>query len=272
MRLNVRMTTSGVLAAVGLVSGLVLASPDVFALGVEWPGAATLRNAPAVVPAPLPDRSLHPAYGQVFSPDSEPYGSSYEQWLVRGMQYTWSIPTAYSPLANLADNNCAIAQTDPVWFLGISGSVPGTHRCLIPQGVAIMVGHARVNINVPNVCGQVGSFSTRELQAQLAALVDTATNVSITVDGATVPNVANRFRVNTPAFSAAFAKEQVGNAFCPPDDPVPPGVYNTVSQGFAVILKPLRPGPHEVKVHVEFPGLFTFDDTYQIDVVPVNRH
>jgi hypothetical protein len=231
-----------------------------------------------VVQVPLPDRSLRPAFTGVFPGESEPYGLSYGQWLAKGLQMTWSIPPAYNSVAESTapqnNNNCAVGQTDPVWFLGISGTIDGgTHRCLIPHGTAVMTGFSFINYNVPYVCGQGASLSAKELLAQINESLDSATNVSITIDGATVPNVANRFRVTAPTFWLAQAKDQFGNETCPPNDQIPPGVYSpSTGAGFVVILKPLALGAHLIKIHTEFPGFRTFDDTYEVTVVPVRIH
>jgi hypothetical protein len=83
----------------------------------------------------------------------------------------------------------------------------------------------------------------------------------ITVDGVTVSGL-DRFRTQTPLFSYTL----------PPDNlyGLPPtNATLAVSDGTAVMVKPLPRGAHRIVVHIEAPALGgTIDVVYNLTVVP----
>ena len=71
----------------------------------------------------------------------------------------------------------------------------------------------------------------------------------------------DRYRTQTPLFSYTF----------PPDNlyGLPPGDALAISDGTAVIVKPLPPGDHRVVVHIDAPALGGIADiVYNLTVVP----
>jgi hypothetical protein len=76
------------------------------------------------------------------------------------------------------------------------------------------------------------------LQACAQALFDTPTTVSLSVNGAAVPNV-EQYRVQSTPFTVALPE---GNSLG-----LPPAVATTVLEGYFVLLAPLPPGEHEVR-------------------------
>lgn len=136
-----------------------------------------------------------------------------------------------------------------------------------------MMGVGQININAPGLCGQVGSLSARELREQLAPLFDPAV-VSISIDGAVVPNVAQRFRIKSPVFSLALPVENVVSQYCGGLGSIPARVHSpAVGDGVFTIIPPLRVGAHVMRVHYEnsAPGV-NQDFDHRFDVMPVMRH
>lgn len=191
------------------------------------------------------------------------------QWL----QLTWTLPPAASPFGDTTGTNCMVAQRGPVWFLGSNSVIGGTQqKCTIPEDRAVAVGFVQININVYPHCGQTVPLPGWVLRSQLAQNFDSATNVSITVDGVPIPDVASQFRIKAKLFSIGFPQDNLLNQFCAPEG-LPAGVYSPVAgEGIFVILKPLSVGKHSIRVYMEIKRFgWIIDDNFDIDVAAVTR-
>jgi hypothetical protein len=128
---------------------------------------------------------------------------------------------------------------------------------------ALFPGCNFVDVNTPNICGQVGDQSVAELRQPATDFIDQVTNVSVTLDG-TALKVR---RVQSEIFEVAMPED---NLFDSPGCDVPGGVYSpSVDEGFYVQLKPLAAGTHTVHIQASGPGGFSQDVTYDLTVVPV---
>ena len=107
-----------------------------------------------------------------------------------------------------------------------------------------------MQINTPNVCGQNGALSVRELRVAAASLIDGAVNLSVTVDDIPIKNFR---RVKSVVFEVALPADNVFVAPCAPL-PVPAGIYSpAVDDGIYVRLEPLDIGSHALHFHAESP-------------------
>lgn len=256
------------LAAAAWLLGTWSAAGPAQAVGSQYPLLGRPAGSLAAAPAAAADRSLRPAFWHVFPAESEPYGRSYPEWLAEWLQYYYTMPDPVDP-GEASGKYCMAAQRGPVWLpLNSTGEI----HCTIPADRAVVMGVAQINFNAPGLCGQVGSLSARELREQLAPLFDPAV-VSISIDGAVVPNVAHRFRIKSPVFSLALPADNIVNQACGGAGSIPAGVYSpAVGDGVFVIVPPLRAGAHVVQVHYENPALgVNQDSTFRFDVVPVLR-
>lgn len=201
------------------------------------------------------------------------------QWV----QWALSIPTSVNPQLGSDDPNptvdystagkCVVGQRGSIWFLaGVFLGGTATRTCSVPEGKSLFFPVANSeNINTPNVCGQVGDLSVKDLRAMSAAFIDGVTNVSATLDGKTIRDVQ---RLQSEVFDVALPD---ANVF---DDPcmkanlgdVPAGIFSpAVDDGYYVTLHPLKEGQHTLQFHAENPAQsFTEDVTYKLTVVPVS--
>jgi hypothetical protein len=83
-----------------------------------------------------------------------------------------------------------------------------------------------------------------ELVACAAALLDRPLRLGATLDGAAIPDL-ERYRVRSPRFTVALPP---GNRLG-----VEPGVAAMVSDGYWLLLAPLPPGEHLLRVGVTLP-------------------
>jgi len=114
--------------------------------------------------------------GTAFADDNQLSGLTAQWW-----QFMLSIPTGVNPLVDLTGVDCVIVQRGPVWFLG--GTFSGgsaTRTCSVPESEGLFFPVVnQVFFNTPN-CGQNGvSFTADQLRRQAAAIVDSATNLSV---------------------------------------------------------------------------------------------
>jgi hypothetical protein len=207
--------------------------------------------------------------------DSEDMASgefrSFAKLSAEWQQWALSIPTPENPQLDATGKNCVVGQRGPICFLaGIFGGGSVTRTCSVPEGKALYFPVINsVQINTPNVCGQPGALSVRELRDAATLFIDGATNVSVAVDGIAIKKLR---RVRSEVFVVALPENNVFVEPCAPL-PVPAGIYSpAVDEGFYVLLNPLPLGPHALHFHAENPSAvpaFTLDVTYILTVVPV---
>jgi len=181
-------------------------------------------------------------------------------------QWALSIPTGANPLADDTGANCMVGQRGGTWFLAGSFTGPTVVRdCDVPEGTALFFPVINyVNLNTPNVCGQNSNdISAKDLRAQIAPFIDSATNVVVTLDGKAVRNAK---RVQSEVFSLALPEDNLFDAGCAPAG-VPEGIYSpAIGDGIYVKLEGLSKGAHTLRFSAEIPG-FALDITYNLVVV-----
>jgi len=128
------------------------------------------------------------SFGQVFPPNSQPYGVSYQEWVARFWQRLLSLPVdAASYSAPLSDG-----QSGQVWLLASPlGSPPSaTMQFSIPAGKAMLISPLSIWPDNAN-CPSFTDFTVDELRAQVSGEWSQVTETSITIDGVTIPGLTN---------------------------------------------------------------------------------
>jgi hypothetical protein len=198
----------------------------------------------------------------VYSPDSKPYGMTYPEWTSKWWQWLVSIPEHNSPAADDTGKNCDQKQNGPVWFLAGTTGGAAERTCSIPAGKAILfpiVNSECSYLEFPAI------KSLPELIKCARADNDRTTNLRATVDGVSLQQLAEKYRILSPFFGITFPQNNLLGA--------PPGNTQMISDGFWVFLQPLAIGKHEI----HFSGLtvgnpttgtsnFAIDTTYHITV------
>jgi hypothetical protein len=219
----------------------------------------------------VPSVMAQSAGPKVIPPNSVTFGRTYSEWSAGWWQWALSIPSANHPLFDKGD--CSVGQSGPVWFLGgkfCANNDPncGTNNvvrsCNVPAGKALYI----AVLNAENSALELKDPKAQiaDIRAGNAAAMDGASNFSFEIDGAAIPHLKDRFRVQSTAtvftipddnlFTAIGEGNFTGGAYFPVMDD---GVY--------VMLSPLPAGPHQIHFHAGFPAFaFTLDITYNIDV------
>jgi hypothetical protein len=201
----------------------------------------------------------------VYQPGAHPFGATYAEWQARWFTWFMEIPAPINPLFDETGENCAVDQSGPVWFTGpVAHPGTTTRACTIPTGTGIFVlgvGNECSDIEPPPFFGETEA----ELRACAAegfeAFFGDAT-VAISVDGVDVGDL-NRYRTQTPLFGYTLPADNVFGA------PAGTTATKAISDGNAVIVKPLSPGLHRIAIHINAPALGgVVDLIYNLTVVP----
>ncbi|HEU6443619.1 MAG TPA: hypothetical protein VFL61_01030 [Gaiellaceae bacterium] len=221
--------------------------------------AASLIGASLLAPSAASAQKPH-----VFAPSAHPFGASHGEWQARWFKWFMEIPAPINPLFDETGALCATNQSGPVWFTApVAHPGTTTRACTIPAGKAIFVlgiGNECSNIEPPPFFGATEA----ELRACAAAGFEEFfgdASISITVDGIEVPEL-DRYRTQTPLFSYTLPEDNLFG--------LPAGTTATmaISDGNAVIIKPLPPGSHQIVTHIEAPILGgTIDVIYNLTIV-----
>lgn len=207
---------------------------------------------------------------RVIKPDSLVYGRTYSEWSAAWEQWADSIPASQHPLFDNGD--CSVGQSGPVWFLGgkfCALDSPGCgynnvqRVCQVPGGKGLYVAvfnSEYSTLEVPSM------MQIADLRAAAAGAIDGLTDVRFDIDGASVPDLKTKFRVQSPAFGFTLPDDNLFTAIG--EGTFLSGQYFPgVDDGVYVMVPPLSPGQHQLHFHGYLPQWdFTLDVTYQINV------
>ena len=209
--------------------------------------AATTIGASGLTPPPI-----------VLPPDTNPYGASYGEWGARWWQWVFAQPTDRNPLTDQTGAFCAVDQSGPVWFL--TGDI-ATRTCTVPIGKALFFPVA----SEAYVLFPWDPNDTPELAREITKRdVDTAFAMTVTVDGVSLP-ILETYRVQSPAlgsvpetFTVTLPAKNIMD--------IPAGPYQTVADGYYMMLAPLPAGTHNVRIRAMLYAVYPdHSDLYEID-------
>ncbi len=194
-------------------------------------------------------------------------GKTYGEWSAEFWKHLLKIPSENNPGLDTTGINCNFGQTGSVFFLGSTfGGSATRNQCKIPSGkvlfLPLLAFASTRSVDAKNkepehsIRNYLNSYisSTRELQVSIDG-TDISTLVSLE------PHVTPLRAVSPNGFFTVIAP--VNNIF----GGVPGQSYESVSDGFYLMVAPLSPGPHTIK----FGGVgrnFAADVTYNLYVEP----
>jgi hypothetical protein len=177
---------------------------------------------------------------------SKPNGKTYGEWTAAWWQWALAIPEASNPLVDPAPQFAALNQNGPVWFL--AGTFGGSleRSITIPTGKSIFMpihnwifgsGVFDCDPTVPGVTCDVP-----ELRSKAAAAATGAEVVEAWIDGNPVNNIRDYRAISPEPFSVTFPAGAVFG--------IPAGTYYPqVTDGYWLMLAPLKAGAHTIRVH-----------------------
>jgi hypothetical protein len=174
-----------------------------------------------------------------FTPDSKPYGKTFDEWAEEWMKWALSIPKIHNPAADSTGKNCAQNQNGPVWFL--AGTFGGSmkRQCTIPVQKAIFFPV------VTKECSFAEDYDLKteqELSKRVKEVMDCVTYMELIVDGFKLQNL-KQYRAHSQVFDLNFPENNVYD--------VEAGPTRSVTDGYWVFLKPLPIGKHEIYFNAE---------------------
>jgi hypothetical protein len=187
-----------------------------------------------------------------------PHGQSYPAWAADWWTWALSQPVATNPVLDPTGEHCAVGQQGNVWFLaGTFSSGAVTRECTVPAGTALLI--PVINVFYCALAVDPPEQQTEEyVRAQVAFVEDTATGLSITVDGQTVPRLTYE---ESELFSVVLPAD---NLFGLPTGTV---ASPCVDAGYYALIPPLSVGEHTIRIQGTL-DTFVVDVTYHVTVAP----
>ncbi len=218
---------------------------------------------------------------RIFDPDSVVFGKTFSEWDSEWQQWAYSIPVENHPLFDNGD--CSVGQSGMVWFLGgkfCGNNEPGCsytgvqRSCTVPRGkyLYIPVDNGEDSALEESVVENPGDINAQQI-GFMRQLDDPWTHAapieSAIIDGVKVPNL-QKYAVQSTVFGFTMPENNYLKAVYPTaySDSFKAGTYfPAVDNGRYLMLAPLPPGMHTIKIAAYFPVWdFGFDVTYSITV------
>lgn len=178
---------------------------------------------------------MHDEIFPLFTLDSKPYGTSWQDWAAKWCDWMLSLPMDKNPSIDESGKNCCNNQRyAQVHFLG--GSFGNEQiikrKCVIPSGKAILF---PILEKEDSFVEDTDLESEEELILRAKEAMDLVTYLEAKIDDLKIGYLEN-YRIRSQFFDLNFPVNNVYN--------VPPGITRAVCDGYWVFLRPLPPGTH----------------------------
>jgi hypothetical protein len=191
------------------------------------------------------------------SPPGDPNSLGARWW-----QLAMSIPAPVNPLFDDTGKFCMLGQQGSTWFLntlaGTALGEPAHTTCTIPEGLPIFVPLYAV------ICNPFPGETLKDNVALCREIADTVDILRLRIDGQVRNDLIKR-RSRSTAFPITVP---VDNIFG-----YPPGIFDSVHDGYFALIPPLTPGTHIVRAQAKssVDGI-AFDVRYRLNIVKPRRH
>jgi len=208
--------------------------------------------------------------------NSNPYGMSYGNWGAAWWAWGLSLDAEHNPILDPDGSNCDEGQSGPVWFLAGNFGGESVRTCTVPRGKGIFFPILNntywspedtpfvTDVLAPYYGWDLTGLSEAEiLRRGVNWAADHATELAVTIDGVPLKDLW-QYRAESDVYTI-----ELSNAI--EDFGYPPGTrYPSVSDGYWIMLAPLKPGAHTI--HIQGAGAYTtpedpFDSPFSIDVL-----
>ena len=208
---------------------------------------------------------------KVIPSDSVVQGRTFGEWSAAWWQWAFAIPVSVHPLMDHGD--CSVGQSGPVWFLGGSFAFSNTavRTCSVPAGkylyFPVLNGEdSKIEESFGNGCSIPIFGDTTVGLRKCAQSYEDGVFVNADIDGAAIPHLTERSRVQSTVFGFTLPDDNVikwwtGNPY------LAGTYYPAVDDGYYVMLSPLPAGNHVIHFHGSAPAAnFSLDITYYLTV------
>jgi len=171
---------------------------------------------------------------KVVAPNAKVYGKKYSEWSANWWQWAMSLPVDGHPFVDDPSFDVTAGQTGDVWFLATPFATT-VRTCTIPAGKALFVG--LMNAEASDLEGY-GSTAEEQL-AGATYQADHITSVACDVNGVPVHKLEKN-RVISPQFPFTAPNPWIFGS--------EGGNGTAVADGYFVMITPLSPGQHTVRI------------------------
>jgi hypothetical protein len=217
----------------------------------------------------------------VYPPGSVMFGKSYSEWSAAFFQYFFSLQAMNNPFWYYAPYHVPLGngQSGPVWFIHGYRNQTGTYlrNDTIPGGTSLLL--VAVDLYWDNTaCPKPTTYTPAQLFGFLTNDVNTATNMTMKVDGVSVADISDvlttPFRVQSIYDYTAPASDNLidisENEPCYQNSQGTYTVTNAVGDGVVLMIPPLSPGSHIISYTLAFAGQgFYWNVTQHLTVLPI---
>lgn len=187
---------------------------------------------------------------KIFSPDSKPFGMSYEDHVQNYWKWILSLPTDNSAYKDPTGEKCAVGQSNSnssVFNLAGGGGGKHDRTCKIPAGKGVLIPILHVELSdkeVPNA-------PVEELSRLATIDQNHVTSLFLEINGEKIfdekypkgienekNSTAAKYRTHTGDFEVVFPTNALYG--------VSPGKSKVVADGFYIITEPLEKGTYNV--------------------------
>lgn len=171
----------------------------------------------------------------VFPLNSNPYGVSYPEWIIRWWRWLLSLPKEKNPALHESGIYASQKQDDPnVWFL--AGNFGGyvKRKCQVPFEKAILmpiINYECSFADEPTITTDV------QLESKCKSEINDIKNLTVIVDDYLLEDVS-QYRMCSPFFVIDLHEDNILD--------VKPAQTRMISDGFWIFLKPLEIGSHRI--------------------------
>jgi hypothetical protein len=187
---------------------------------------------------------------EILAPDDTWGGATRAEWDARWWQWAVSMPEDINPNYDTTGERCGYGQSGPVFFMPASFGEPFERTCVVAEGTAIYVvvaGTECSTVEPPPFFGR----TEEELRTCAGAALDEATDYQASVNGEDVADL-DAYRTASPLFTMTFPADNIFG--------VEPGVAQSVSETYSLLIAPPPPGEYEIVVstmYIDDPQVYT---------------
>lgn len=205
-----------------------------------------------------------------FAPGDSPYGMTMSQWAATW--WTWALeqPRTAHPLAG---GPCDAAQSGDVFFLAANFGGAESRTCAVPAGKALLFPILNsLCWPRPEAEGCTTPSTPDDLALCAGRIFDQgpARTMSVTLDGVALDD-PEAYRASTGVFSWPPPSFPASEWLAPDLGTIPANACGVpegdrfgVGDGYWMMLRPLAPGPHTLRIVGTLENAISIDVTYQL--------
>lgn len=193
---------------------------------------------------------------EILPPESNPYGSTYEQHVENFWKWLLPLPKDISPWDDQTGENCTngqVGSNSSIFYLSSNGGGKSERTCKVPAGKGLFIPVSPMEISDK----EAPNSSVEQLHTIAKSDQDTVTSLYLKIDDKQYSrDDLSGYRIDTKDFEVVFPKNSVFGTS--------EGHSKAVADGYYVITEPLEKGNHTIVYKSTLSLPFAQDITYNI--------